>query len=139
MFTDQPGAGVQRVGQERHVRREVGRGQLVDGPGPVDHRVVVDGQRAVGGQPDVELDPVGAQAAGPAEGRRGCSPGSRWPDRGCPGGPGRRSVATLADLLRTPDATSGDIRVKSHVEGPRKCLQRWGPVDYSSERTLNGR
>ena len=47
---------------------QVGHLQVGDGAEPGDRGIVVDGQRAVGGEPHVELDAVGPQAPGLGEG-----------------------------------------------------------------------
>ena len=58
----------QDIGQERHMGRQVGHAQRGDGAEPGDLGVVVHGQGPVGGEPHVQLDPVGPQAPRLGEG-----------------------------------------------------------------------
>ena len=58
----------QDVGQQGHVAGELGDPQLGDHPHARDLGIVVDGQRPVLGQADVEFHPVGPQTAGLGEG-----------------------------------------------------------------------
>ena len=121
--------------------RTGGRSAVVSsatGPGPGDHRVVVDGQPAVGGQPDVQLDPVGAQLAGPGEGVEGVLDDPGGPDRGCPGGP-RIAVEPMSADPPRPWPVRGRNPARIDVRRAPKLLATEGAGDYSSERTLNGR
>ena len=68
MFTPMPRAGVEGLGQGRDGGRQLGGGQVDDGPAVGQGGVVVDDQRAVGGAAGVQLDPVGARGRRPVEG-----------------------------------------------------------------------
>ena len=98
----------------------------------------MDGQCAVRGQPDVELDPVGAQPAGPGEGRERVLPdpvaGSGLPRWAC------TAIGAIAGLTLLRLAGSGYAgQMPKACNRPRELLATHGAGDYPSERTLNGR
>jgi hypothetical protein len=134
---DHPGAHFQGVGQEGDVGGKFGGGQLADGAHPFDHRVVVDGQTAVGRQADVQLHPVGPERPGPGERVQGVLPDARSGVRTPPVG---LDCGSCSHAAYSPQHMTRhrDICVKSHVEAP-KLLASVDTAGYSSERTLNGR
>ena len=61
MLTHSAGAGVERLAERRHVRRQLPPRRVDDDPSVTEHGVVVDDEHAVGGAPHIQLDAVGAE------------------------------------------------------------------------------
>ncbi len=96
------------------------------GPGPRDHRVVVDGQPGVRGQPDVQLDPVGAQLTGSGERFEGVLDDPTGPVGAAPVGQNR--YRTHVGRPSAPLAGPGPKPARMTCAGPQNCLRPRVPV-----------